>query len=729
MPSPNVNLENAQPDSDVARLERWYESCSRTSYIRRAGWFVNIAFYLAYQYLVADTHEGATEIIEVIEDDGKVRLTLNEILPYVEHMIAKYVSARPKIQAIPKLGDDQDASKNREGAKHTEALLDFLEEKQELQILDQSFLWWLLLSGTGIEKVYWDEEEGRKIREPVEETVPLADPMTGAPIPGEYRKQQARHADTGDLLFHEYQEGEVTISIVSTFRFVIDPDQTIRTAPRVCEIQPCTKEQIEEEFGEAVAATLPEGGDLAHWAIWEKRMLSLENPNTRWQEWSVDENRKLYLKKEFWERPSKEHPKGLHLMTVGGKLVGAKGELPMKKDGSDFLFGKRMFPYLSMQDVLRPFRFHGGAVVDHLVPLQKLFNTEFSRIVEHERKFPGKWTAAIDSVESEEQFNDIEGEVILWDPAGGTNPPPQIQSRPPLPEYITQLLDRIEAKFEDVGGRHDTSQGRIDRGVKSGKQAAFLVEKDDTRLGAKFRRWAQFLVERAKMMVAVAQANYEDSRQIVRKFDQHGRFNPAAISVMGKDLEDNLTFIEGTELPMSQADREQRARQHWQDGVYGDPRSERAAVAYMKEAGAGNINETFETFWLVINKAQKENEGFLSGLPVPPPSPWELHAIELDEHRNFWMSEKAQMLSPEGVQALEQHIFLTMQAMNPQPAPMPGAPLGGPMPRGGPMPPMPQPGQPQGLPGPMPGPGPGAEFPMPEPSEANELAPLVGAIP
>lgn len=705
-------------DDDLARLEAWRERVTRTSYIRRAGWFVNIAYYLAYQWLVADTHDGRSDIIEIIEDDGKIRLTLNEIMPYVEHMVAKYAAARAKLQVIPKVGFGQDAKKNRDAARDTESLLTFLEEKQNLTVHDQHLAWWMLCTGTAIEKVYWDEYEGRKKREAVEEDVPVMDPETGAPIIGEYERRQATDPETGDLMFREYNEGEVMCAAVSPFRFVIDPDQQLDTAPRVCELQPCTLEEIEEEFGKAIADKISSGGeDGGGLALWEKRMLSLENPNCRWQEWGADDKAKMYLKCEYWERPSKKHPRGLHIVSVGGEILGAKGELPMNADETDFMYGKRMFPYIAVQDVLRPFRFHGGAVLDHMVPLQKLFNAQFSRIIEHERKFVGKWVAGVDSVESEEQFTDIEGEVILYDPAGGNNPAPKIEARSPMPGYVTDLLDRIAAKIDDVGGRHEISQGRMPMGVKSGKQAALMAEKDDTRLGAKFVRWAQFRVERAKMQVSVAKRYYDEPREITKTHDQHGRFRPSAVNVLGKDLEDNVTFAQGSEFPMNREQRQDQARQNWQDGVYGDPKSIRAVVGYMKEAGAGNINETFEPFWRAIEKAQGENEMLAQGGMVKPPAPWELHEIELEEHRNFWMSEEARALPPDALQQLEMHIDMTMQAMNPQAAVAPpGAPPMAAPPPGQAMPPE------MRMQGPAPeqNPGPMDEG-LPEPSSSDEL--------
>ena len=108
----------------------------------------------------------------------------------------------------------------------------------------------------------------------------------------------------------------------------------------------------------------------------------------------------------------------------------------------------------------------------------------------------------------------------------------------------------------------------------------------------------------------------------------------------------------------------------------------------------------------------------MRGEMVQPPRPWELHDVELEEHRNFWMGEEAKTMAPEGLAALEAHIMATMQAMMPAPMlPQPGGPGAGPL------------GPPPMGPGPGMAPEPEPIEALPEPSMPEESDPVLAGLP
>ncbi len=716
-------------DPDVARLERWFERTWKNTHQHRCSWFVAICFVAGQQYVYYNS--ASNDFERVVEDGGKVRLIINQILPYLEDRITQFAHARAELQVIPESGPERAREMNREAARNSEYLLRFLERKLALKLKDQEFSWWLHVCTTAVQKIFWDADAGRRMKDAVEEKVeePVRDPATGMALPGEYQMVDRQARDkAGNLLWHEFAEGEVAVENVSRFRFVIDPGApSIRRAERVCELRPLTRLEAEEFLGDE-AGLLDEipAKDTSYddLSFWERRIQSIMAPSLRFRIYGPDDKEGQYLLKEYWEAPSRRHPKGLHLLVLNGRRVKAPGTLPTTRDG-DLLYPEQVFPYLSMQESLFPLGFDGLSTIDQAIQLQKLLNRDRSRMAEWVSRFVGRWVCDVSAKDDEEAFDDTDG-TIYWDSHNGQVPPPTIATPPAMPQSYVECVRETKSDIEDVTGRHDISQGKRVPGVGSGRMAAFLAEKDTTRLGGKFDRWGQYCVERGAMILRCARENYLEPRSVEVTTDRHGRFDPRTLTVLGPEILDNLEIVPGTQIPRSRDFLEQRARQDWKDGVFGPPDSLAARVAYLKESGGGRVNELFRAEFLAEKKASDENRRLARGEPIPV-KPWEMHAIEFETHREFAMGEEARDLSPEAWAALETHMMGHLAALN---GPPPGAPVP-PVAAPGAVPPGPPPAPP-GPPAPMPGMtgeelGPDGSM-MPEPSSALELADQTAAM-
>ena len=694
-PKKGETLEEA-----ASRLTRWHRAIANLMTLRHAAWFINIAFAHAIQWIA---YNRTKQDIYSADEAGRIRVTIDRITPFIEDRLAKFANSRPKLRCVADTSKPDQLPKNREAALHSEYLLDYLDRKLNLPDIDQELCWWMLMTGRGIQRQHWDPTAGPTYSDTLKEQVnqALVDEI-GQEIPGEFEPIEQDKLDAqGNVMTAVWNEGEIAASNVPSFRFTIDPEiKDIRFAPRVCEDTPVTAEEIEEEFGpEALKEIGAPQEDYDRFTFWERRLYALPGPNVPYQQLGPDINQKGFIRREYWEAPSKAHPRGLRVVTVNGTALGDLDTLPLD-EGGDLLFPETNgLPYLSICDILTPFQFWCDSVVSHMIPVQKLYNAIRSLGLEHMKRFKGKWIAEENTITDADDFNDDMAQILRYDSMGGTLPPPKMESPAPLPAYYDSLLRATELELEDVSGRHDISQGQH-AGIRSGRMGAFLAEKDDTRLGPKYARWERFCLNRGLMQLRLAKANYSDTRSLTVETDPHGNFNPRTLQVLGKDIIDNVVVVPGSATPRSRELKEQAAFENWKQGLYGIPETPQARICYMREAGVGNINQMFQPYWAACEKAEEENLQMTAAQTVMV-KPWELHPYEIEVHRAFMLTKDFRALPPEIQGIFEQHLHETILASMPavQPPPgggarKPGNAKPGDPPAGGPMPTEPEPSQP-----------------------------------
>ena len=85
------------------------------------------------------------------------------------------------------------------------------------------------------------------------------------------------------------------------------------------------------------------------------------------------------LVKEFWERPTKDHPQGRLIVVANGVLLYYLDRLPYMV-GDD---NRPALPFTKCVCITRPGCFWGKSIVQRMIPLQRRYNAVRNRIAEY----------------------------------------------------------------------------------------------------------------------------------------------------------------------------------------------------------------------------------------------------------------------------------------------------------------------------------------------------------
>ena len=442
----------------------------------------------------------------------------------------------------------------------------------------------------------------------------------------------------GDVIDEEGTRlGEVNVEVVSPFELRKDP-----TAKKWSQVRWCVEEKlrnvhyVEEKYGVTVD---PEDG-LISTNLFDSMLLAV---NGGIESKPVKDSVRV---KEYWEIPSKQHPKGRHITIANGKLL----------QYEDNPYGR--LPYEPFVHIRVPGRVDGASVIEDLIPLQREYNTVKSqRIMNRNLTFNQRILAPAGALINDPTSEP--GEILEYNVSKGK---PEIMTPPPEPGYVEADLERTLRDLENVSGIHEVSKGTTPPGVKSGVAIAYLQEQDDTKMGPTIHSIENGLEKWAVFVLSIVEEYYQESR-LVKVLGKNNQIE--VIEFKGADIKGNrdVMVVAGSALPQSKAARQEFILNLVDRGIIQDPQ------VILKLLEFGNMEEVYEELAIDVNQAQSENKRWQQGDFSPIVRDFYNHQVHVGEHNKFRKSDDYEQLPPEAQQIIDAHVEEHMMYMAP-PMPM-----------------------------------------------------------
>jgi phosphoribosylformylglycinamidine (FGAM) synthase PurS component len=178
------------------------------------------------------------------------------------------------------------------------------------------------------------------------------------------------------------------------------------------------------------------------------------------------------------------------------------------------------FPIQHIRYTELPNRLWGLGLVQPLIDLQNSYNKFRNQILDNvELMSNPKWLIPKSSGVSAQAITNQAGEKVYYNPAGGK--PEQVAGEP-IPAYVIDNIQRVQAEMFDVSGIHSVSIGKRAVGIVSGKGIEALQQGDASQLQLT-QQSIENAVKKMAETVLVLMKNYYTEATYMRMLDQSGQ--------------------------------------------------------------------------------------------------------------------------------------------------------------------------------------------------------------
>lgn len=571
------------------------------------------------------------------------RLRINRIRSFARTEHSKFVSQEPTINIVPASSEDADFRAATAG----EQVWRSCSSTGYLDTHVSETMWWKVLTGNGFLKTYWDGQS----EDPVSKELGIV--RYGSVTPFHLFVPDLREPSIEDqpFLFNGYTK---------------------------------TVEWARQRFPEEIKGCAPNDLQLNR---------RIENPATS----RITEYPNSVVVLEVWVKPgaTKILPEGGLLHLVGSTLMGISKKIP---------YNHGNYPYAHFGHLYSG-SFYRDSAIDDLIELQDEYNAIRSDINRAARVAGRPQFAAQKGSYTIARHTNQPGLVIEYNP--GFQPPtplPMVE----LPQYVQAQQDRILADFEDISGQHEVSRGQAPgRGVTAGTAIAYLQESDDQYLTPQYRSDERAFEKVAKQTLELF-VQYVDTPRKVRSLGADRSFDTMLLS--GADIRNgtDVRVEKGSTISTSQVARRAEIKELVGLGII----TPEQALDLLEMGGSERLRETVD---IARSKAGRENiklqnldkvevvkaeddfaaqalqavpfeqqiealggtMAIAEGLdvsdpariaqqfeevaraqmpPIIPADDFDLHAVHVDAHNQFRMSQAYEQLDDEVKAQFEKHI-------------------------------------------------------------------------
>ena len=182
-------------------------------------------------------------------------------------------------------------------------------------------------------------------------------------------------------------------------------------------------------------------------------------------------------------------------------------------------FPEGAFPVQHIRYTEIPNRLWGVGLIQPLIDLQNSYNKFRNQILDNvELMSNPKWLIPKTAGVSAQAITNAAGEKVYYNPAGGK---PEQVAGTPIPAYVLDNIQRVQAEMMDVSGIHSVSIGKRAVGVVSGKGIEALQQGDASQLQLTQQSIEQGVKKLAET-VLVMMKNYYNEPTFMRMLDNSG---------------------------------------------------------------------------------------------------------------------------------------------------------------------------------------------------------------
>lgn len=606
--------EQTEQEKAVVSFVRSRLEESRTSSARVAQEGINltnIAYLCGFDSVYYDSQSRTFKPVpSPSQFIKKNRVHVNRILPTAQNRLARLCKSPPRYDVRPKSSDEED----KDGARLAEQVLEQLWETLYLNRKRIPLTMWLQQCGISYLKTSWDPTLGKKQVVP-KETV---DPKTGETLTD----------------YEIIAEGEIRVDIKSFFNVFPDP-----LAKDWDELRYLTEANIRplEYFDKYDRGYLVKEEDCwLNSLSYELRINSL-NTTTGSSGAPTAQLKNSAIECSYYEKPSKKHPYGRHVITANGILL-KDDVLPIDE-----------IPFVKFDDIVVGGKYNSEAIITHLRPLQDQLNKgKTMRAAWVNRMLTGKMVYARGCNLAEESANDQSGEWLAYDyvpgaPNGGR---PEALQMPTIPQYAYQEEDTLKLDMDDTAGINQASRGQMPSAQIPAIGMQLLVEQDDTRIGIETEGHEHSWADQGRIALKFV-AEYYKTERLLKTVGENQEY--LVRKYRGDDLKDNFDVhvIRGSTLPGSKVLKRQEIMNLHQQGYFGNPQDPLVLQNVLSMLEYGDEFQAWKTRSLRMAQIQRGIRDLEEKSVKPFVSEFDDHALWLQEFDNYRISEKFLRLQPD----------------------------------------------------------------------------------
>jgi hypothetical protein len=552
----NQYKKQKQAKNLVAWVKAEYEKCKTARKTEEQEWYLQLSFYNGYQYHSWKSLGKNTVLSEEPNPQNMPRVTVNRIEPIIRTEIAKTTSGHPTATVVPASNDEDDLLAAQAGEQVWQSI--YARKSFQTRVLQKSEFW-RATTGNAFIKTFWDA--GHKEIAPVVQ----ADPFTGQ------KKTVQQVVSTGDV------EQEV----VSPFHlFVPDlSEEDIEAQPYLFNVYTKSEEWVKQTFKNV----LPEDftpSKVSSSEIIDAALMDLRSVDTAKPE--------AVLVIEMWAKPGgcKYLPKGGLITIVDNEIV------QMADNGIPYNHGQ--YPFAHTYGIPTG-KFYRRSTIKSLIPIQREYNRLRSQII-HAKNLMAKPQMMYQ--EGSLDPRKITSRAGLYIPVRPGFPYPQPVPIQPLPNYVVNEVQQLQADFEDLSGQHQVSRGESG-GLTAATAINYLQERDDAYLTTVFSSIEAAIEKVAKQSLSLF-VQYVDTPRLVKITGDDGSFDAQLLA--GSDIASgtDIRIESGSALPTSKSAR-QALITDWMKMGFIKPEDG------LKILDMGMLRQFYNLIKLDENQAQREN--------------------------------------------------------------------------------------------------------------------------
>src|SRR4249920_3681563 len=496
-PQGSLDLGAYKKSKEAQKLVSWvgeqYSTMKSARIKLQNLWYLNMAFYYGNQYVELLPRWNKLAVPKA--PPYRTRQVANRVRPMIRTEYARVTSQKPNASVVPASSEDEDLA----AAYAAEQLWESICQTSKLQQHYNRAAWWMLITGVGFLKTWWDP----------------------------------------NVLDSSQVPGSVCFGNVTPFNLFV-PDLrevTLQGQPYVLNVYTKPVDWVKKFYGEKIDGKSIVANVVSSNEIMNDAYLNLQG-GTKNQPDSV-------LCQELWVKPGgcEYFPNGGMVQIVSDQVVGYYDQ------GIPYKHGE--FPFTKFDHIPNG-RFYSDSVIVDVISLQREYNRTRSQIIEAKNRMAKpQLIAPLGSVNAS-KITTEPGLLIEYRP--GLNPPQPLQLQP-LPNYVLQELDRSLIDMEDISGQHQVSRGTVPPGVTAATAISFLQEKDDSLLTHTYQSIEAGFEEIARQTISHV-VQYWDIPRTIKVVGTDGYFD--VLQLMGTDVESatDIRMEGGSALPVSKAARQ-----------------------------------------------------------------------------------------------------------------------------------------------------------------------------
>lgn len=456
-------------------------------------WAQNREFYRGNQYVFWNKAAKRVETLGTEDGDKprhKVRLTLDQIKPATQQLVAMMTKTRPVIRAVPNGSGDKDVK----AAQMAEDAYEFWWQQFGLTAKLQSALVNAQIS-QGYWLITWDPLAGTPFDV-------MLNPATGKPITDER---------LADLMLDEVE--------AAAEQHGVDPEQVEAQIQKRLylgdiKVQVLTGEQVwllgtsanfEEQYGAICCYPMDVDEIKSRWGVdvTPDATTAESSPILAGTRGSKDDQMPCNARNVYvgYFKPSPMLPKGRYVVWI---------EDPNKiLYQSDWEFPTNDLPLVKFPGIENDRSVYDFTRIAMARPVQKEINNTISKIAMYKNlSLKPQVMAPIGSLR--QRLTDEPGAVIEFSPVGGMAP--EWRPAPSPPAYVFEYLQLAQARLDRIFNLMPTERSQLPARTDSGQLVDLIQEAVADQLTPEVRRMEDALAKAGNLMAALAEKYYVEPR-------------------------------------------------------------------------------------------------------------------------------------------------------------------------------------------------------------------------